>query len=190
LPPNQMTEVSATWNIDSDISLIQFLPHSHLLGKIWEIFAIKPNEEVIPLIRINDWNFDWQFWYSPEYMIHLPAGSVVHASCIYDNTIDNTDNPNDPPEWVFWGDGTTDEMFFVPFRYVSYENGDEDIYLGDFDILIGDMNGDGSLDVLDVIQLFNMILLGSEISDVSDVNGDGMLNVLDVVQLVVIILDS
>ena len=66
------------------ISLIQFLPHSHLLGKTWEIFAIKPNEEVIPLIRINDWNFDWQFWYSPEYMMHLPEGTVVHASCLYD----------------------------------------------------------------------------------------------------------
>jgi hypothetical protein len=73
---------------------------------------------------------------------------------------------------------------------VSYENGDENIYLGNIDILIGDMNGDGNLDVLDVIQLFNMILLGNEITDVSDVNCDGLLNVLDVVELVLIILDS
>ena len=60
------------------------------MGKTWEIFAVTPTiNDTIPLIRINDWNFDWQFWYSPEYMIHLPQGTVVHVSCIYDNTSDN-----------------------------------------------------------------------------------------------------
>ena len=168
--------------------MIQFLPHSHLLGKTWEIFAVTPlANDSIPLIRINNWNFDWQFWYSPEYMIHLPAGTVVHISCIYDNTSDNPNNPNDPPEWTFWGSGTTDEMFFVPFRYVIYEPGDENIYLGD-EILLGDVNGDEVINVLDVVQLVNMILSGEIMSPASDVNGDESLNVLDVVQLVNLIL--
>ena len=188
LPPNVTTEVTATWDIGQDISLIQFLPHSHLLGKAWEIYATT-SIETIPLIRINDWNFDWQSWYSPEYMIHLPAGSVVHASCIYDNTSDNPNNPNDPPEGTFWGDSTTDEMFFVPFRYVDYQDGDELIYLGDSSSLIGDVNGDEEVNILDVVILVNMILLDGEITLASDVNGDGALNVLDIVQLVNIILN-
>ena len=61
-------------------------------------------------------------------MIHLPEGSIIHASCIYDNT-SNSENPN--PQWTFWGEGTNDEMFFIPFRYVLYQEGDENIYLGD-----------------------------------------------------------
>ena len=179
LPPEQMTEVSSTWNINQDISLIQFLPHSHLLGKTWEIFATTQSD-TIPLIRINEWDFDWQFWYSPEYMIHLPAGSVVHASCIYDNTSDNPNNPNDPPEWTSWGDSTTDEMFFVPFRYVEYEEGDEDIYLGDDQSIIGDVNGDGGLNVLDVVSLVGVIINGGNETAACDVNGDGVINILDI----------
>ena len=56
LPPNEITEVTATWEIDQNISLIQFLPHAHLLGKSWEINAIPPGQgEITPIIRINDW---------------------------------------------------------------------------------------------------------------------------------------
>ena len=186
LPPNVVTDVTATWMIDSDISLIQFLPHSHLLGKSWEIFAVTPaSRDTIPIIRINDWDFDWQFFYSPEYMIHLPAGTVVEATCTYDNTSDNPENPNNPPEWAFWGDGTNDEMFFVPFRYISYEDGDENIYLGD--VLMGDINGDGDLNVLDVVSMVNIILSG-DCPASADMNADNNCNVLDVVQLVHLIL--
>ena len=165
------------------------LPHSHLLGKSWEIYALTPfSNDTIPIIRINDWDFDWQFWYSPEYMIHLPPGSVVHASCIYDNTSNNPDNPNDPPEWTFWGESTTEEMFFVPFRYVDYEAGDENIYLGDNEPHIGDVNGDGDLNVLDVVSLVGVILNGGNETAACDVNGDGEINILDVVSLVNLIL--
>jgi len=159
-----------------------------IFWKTWEIFAITP-DDTIPLIRINDWNFDWQSWYSPEYMIHLPAETIVHATCTYDNTSDNPNNPNDPPQFISWGSSTTDEMFFVPFRYVDYQDGDELIYLGDSSSLIGDVNGDEEVNILDVVILVNMILLDGEITLASDVNGDGALNVLDIVQLVNIILN-
>jgi len=193
LPPDEITSVTTTWQITQDISLIQFLPHSHLLGKSWEIFAITPQQtDTIPIIRINDWDFDWQFFYSPEYMIHLPLGTVVSATCTYDNTSDNPDNPNDPPQWTFWGDGTNDEMFFVPFRYVNYEAGDENIYLGNTNLLLGDINYDGLLNILDVVALVNCVLDNncSELnySSVADINGDNAYNVLDIVALVNIIL--
>tara|TARA_Y100000590_G_scaffold141500_1_gene162323 strand:- start:1424 stop:2863 length:1440 start_codon:yes stop_codon:yes gene_type:complete len=183
LPPNEITEVSSNWYIGQDISLIQFLPHSHLLGKTWEIYAETPLE-TIPIIRINDWDFDWQFWYSPEYMMHLPAGTTVHASCTYDNTSNNPNNPSDPPQWTFWGDDTNDEMFFVPFRYVIYEEGDENIFLGDDAVLLGDLNNDGSINVLDVVALTNCVLEANCFQEEGDVNSDGTFNVLDIVSLV------
>ena len=57
--------------------------------------------------------------------------------------------------------------------------------------LVGDSNGDGSLNVLDVVLLVNIILDASLPYDAcSDINSDGSLNVLDVVLLVNIILGT
>ena len=118
-------------------------------------------------------------------MIHLPEGTVVEATCTYDNTSDNPGNPNDPPQWTFWGDGTNDEMFFVPFRYIPYEDGDENIYLGD--ALTGDINGDALLNILDVVSMVNIILSGNCQAS-ADMNVDNSCNVLDVVILANLIL--
>ena len=52
----------------------------------------------------------------------------------------------------------------------------------------GDINGDSSVNILDVVMLINFILSG-EFHYLGDLNGDGELNVLDVVILVTIILE-
>ena len=54
--------------------------------------------------------------------------------------------------------------------------------------LTGDLNGDGMVNVLDVVVLVNIVLGGSDPIDAGDLNGDGIINVLDVVMLVNIIL--
>ena len=56
---------------------------------------------------------------------------------------------------------------------------------------LGDLNSDGELNILDVVQLVNIILYGSNDSyllNVSDINQDENVNVLDIVQLVNLIL--
>ena len=55
------------------------------------------------------------------------------------------------------------------------------------DFVLGDLNGDGNLNVLDIVELVNQIL-NSEISMIGDMNGDGENNILDVVILAGIIL--
>ena len=58
-------------------------------------------------------------------------------------------------------------------------------------IIIGDLNYDNSVDILDVIILVNHILSPAAIElDGADINDDGEVNVLDVVALVSIILDN
>ena len=47
----------------------------------------------------------------------------------------------------------------------------------------GDSNADGTLNVLDVVQLVNLVI-ANEYNELVDMNNDGNLNVLDVVQLV------
>ena len=44
----------------------------------------------------------------------------------------------------------------------------------------GDLNGDGMIDILDLIVLVNMILYG-EYSIVADLNEDGVVNILDII---------
>ena len=56
--------------------------------------------------------------------------------------------------------------------------------------LLGDMNGDQNLNVLDVIILVNMALGNVEIDLNGDINQDGGINILDVVLLVNIILSN
>ena len=56
--------------------------------------------------------------------------------------------------------------------------------------LLGDMNGDQNLNVLDVIILVNMALGNVEIDLNGDINSDNTINILDVVLLVNIILSN
>ena len=60
--------------------------------------------------------------------------------------------------------------------------------------MLGDINGDFEINVLDVVIVINFALYIEEPSDsdfwASDINFDGMINVLDIVQLVNVILDN
>ena len=54
---------------------------------------------------------------------------------------------------------------------------------------VGDLNGDGQINILDVIILLNLILDPEvEYDPVADANGDGTLNILDIVTLIHIII--
>ena len=122
-------------------------------------------------------------------MVPLPAGSMIYMNAVYDNTSDNPDNPNNPPQWTFWGDGTEDEMFFIAFRFLSYQEGDENIYLGgSTNYLLGDINQDDAIDVLDIVTMVQFILEFSNPTEVqfesADINQDGVLNIIDVLTLV------
>ena len=51
------------------------------------------------------------------------------------------------------------------------------------DLLAGDLNLDGILNVLDVVLMVNMVLDGGY-DEIADMNGDGIINVLDIVTLI------
>ena len=56
------------------------------------------------------------------------------------------------------------------------------------DYILGDMNSDGTLNVLDVVILANLILSGDVSNPAGDLNQDGSYNILDIVILVNFIL--
>ena len=56
-------------------------------------------------------------------------------------------------------------------------------------ILLGDINGDGLLNVQDIVIIVNNYILEGLYSSVADMNQDGQLNVLDVIILVGLIIN-
>ena len=54
---------------------------------------------------------------------------------------------------------------------------------------IGDVNGDNSIDILDVVQLVTLALDG-EYDASGDLNEDGMINVQDIILLINVILNN
>jgi hypothetical protein len=129
IPANQVKKFEAVYRIPTKVSLVGIWPHCHMLGKDWEVYAKLPDGSQIPLIKIGEWDFNWQGGYYFQKLIVLPTGSEIHASATYDNTENNPVNPNIPPKVVTWGEGTADEMFYLPISYVLYQAGDENLVL-------------------------------------------------------------
>ena len=92
------------------VDLLAISPHAHRLGRRVEAMATLPDGSQIPLIRIDDWDLDWQDEYRYERPIHLPAETVVTMRFVFDNSTDNPKNPRTPPEPVRFGSEPTDEM--------------------------------------------------------------------------------
>ncbi len=109
-----------------DISLISITPHMHLLGKNFKAYAITPDGDLINLIKIDNWDFNWQMTYQFEKMMKIPRGSVIYSEAEYDNTPKNGRNPYNPPQEVPYGWGTKNEMLNLIFQYLNYELGDEE----------------------------------------------------------------
>jgi Copper type II ascorbate-dependent monooxygenase, C-terminal domain len=111
--------------IPYDISLISITPHMHLLGKNFKAFAITSDGDLINLIKINNWDFNWQMTYQFEQLLKIPRGSVVYAEAEYDNTTQNKRNPYLPTRDVTYGWGIKNEMMNLIFQYLDYQPNDE-----------------------------------------------------------------
>ncbi len=129
IPGGEVKQFHGVVGVPFDISLLLFAPHCHLLGKAWEVYFVDANGNRTNLIKINNWDFNWQGAYSQERIIKIPLGSQIHAFATYDNTTNNPRNPNNPPKQVTWGEKTTDEMYYFPLAFVPYQPGDENILL-------------------------------------------------------------
>lgn len=131
IQPGKVQAFHATRKITQDVSVINVYPHCHLLGEDWKIFAVTAQNDTIPIIKIDEWDFNWQGAYTFKNMMKIPKGAIVHCYTTYDNTNANPLNPNVPPKEVIWGERTTDEMLLVGMQYVPYKSGDENLIITD-----------------------------------------------------------
>ncbi len=130
IPANTVKTFHIQFTVPLDISIINMVPHMHLIGKSYWAYAIKPSGDTIRLIRIPQWDFRWQYFYQPKTMLKIP--STIYVEGVYDNTAENPNNPFSPPRIIMEKNGsmrTTDEMFQFIVTYVPYKKGDEIISL-------------------------------------------------------------
>jgi hypothetical protein len=132
IPPNEIKTFYTHTLAPMDMAILTINPHMHLLGKTFWAYALTPQGDTIPLIRIKNWDFRWQYFYTFKKMVKIPKGSVITAVGVYDNTTANPYNPFNPPQLVRERNGsmrTTDEMFQFIITYLPYQPGDENISL-------------------------------------------------------------
>jgi tetratricopeptide (TPR) repeat protein len=102
--------VGDDFRVPRDVEVLAVYPHAHYLAREMEGYATLPNGQRKWLIRIRDWNPDWQAVFHYREAIFLPKGSVISMRYRYDNSPSNPRNPNSPPRRVQGGNQATDEM--------------------------------------------------------------------------------
>jgi hypothetical protein len=112
IPPNV---VEHTESLDSaplavDAWLESYSPHAHSRGKSMSVSAISPQGDEELLINVANFNYNWQLAYRPSQEKLLPAGTVLSAETIYDNSASNPFNP-EPDLTVDAGYSDRSEMF-------------------------------------------------------------------------------
>jgi thiol-disulfide isomerase/thioredoxin len=111
IPPRATDyEVRGSYTLPRDVLAFSVTPHMHYLGKDMKLTATLPTGEVVPLLLVRHWDFNWQEMYTYREPVPLPAGARIEMVAHFDNSEGNPNNPHRPPQAVRWGEETTDEM--------------------------------------------------------------------------------
>ena len=104
--------------------VIAVYPHAHYLGTLLEGFATLPDGSRHWLIRIPNWDLNWQAVYRYQEPVLLPKGTVISMRFHYDNSSRNPRNPSSPPRRVLGGNQATDEMGHLWLQVLPRGEGD------------------------------------------------------------------
>lgn len=116
-PGDPKQHVAIHFKLPLDVHLHTIFPHMHLLGREMRATATLPDGKKIPLIYINDWDFNWQETYTYRAPIALPRGTTIDVDAVYDNSEANPRQSFHPARLVTWGEQTTDEMCVCVFGF-------------------------------------------------------------------------
>lgn len=119
-------EVRASRKMERDIDLLGMFTHMHVRGKDMTFFADVSGQQKETLLRIPNYNFEWQLGYvlKPGDK-KLPAGTTIEAVAHFDNSAFNPYNPV-PARTVGYRLQTVDEMFN---GFVFFVHSDEQLNL-------------------------------------------------------------
>jgi len=94
--------------VDVEVRAVQ--PHAHYRARAMDAWATLPDGKRRSLIRITDWDMNWQDRYLYADPFWLPAGTRLSLEYVFDNSAANPRNPDRPPTRATWGWRSSDEM--------------------------------------------------------------------------------
>lgn len=101
--------VEASYVSPQDETLISMSPHMHLRGKSFRYDATFPDGRCEVILNVPNYDFNWQLKYVLKEPLHLPKGTRIKCTAVFDNSHRNLTNP-DPTKPVRWGDQSFEEM--------------------------------------------------------------------------------
>ncbi len=125
IPPGVSDHViTDRYELPVDVDVLGLYPHAHYLAKRMEGVVKLPDGSERSIIRIPDWDFNWQDEYRLLEPMRLPTGSVLEMRYTYDNSAENPQNPSRPPRRVRYGPNSTDEMADLVVQVIPRSAGD------------------------------------------------------------------
>ena len=102
--------VTDTFVLPVAVEALAIQAHAHYRARSVEATATLPDGSQRPLLRIDDWDINWQDRYRYQRPVPLPAGTRITSTYVFDNSIGNPRNPDRPPARSRWGWRSSDEM--------------------------------------------------------------------------------
>jgi len=123
IPPGEKNFlVSDDFTLPVDATILAIYPHAHYLGKDLLALATFPDGTKKTLIHISHWDLNWQAVYRYAQPVKLVSGTTIVMRYVYDNSRDNSANPNDPPKRVVAGNRASDEMAHLWLQVLPVSN--------------------------------------------------------------------
>ncbi len=101
--------------------------HAHYICRKMSMTATPPSGKSIELLRIDDWDLDWQDQYLFESPVPLAKGTRIKVDITYDNSVQNPENPFSPPRPISWGRESTDEMGSITMLAIAKNESEREI---------------------------------------------------------------
>ncbi len=117
--------VTGIGGFENDSILQSMLVHAHLRGKDFTYVMTYPDGREDIILRVPNYDFDWQFVYELAEPLKVPAGSTLKMIARYDNSRANRENPA-PHKETYWSEQSWDDMFLTTANYVLDEEGAND----------------------------------------------------------------
>lgn len=93
-------------DIDPGYWMHSVMLHMHRLGQTGTVNLHRASGEVVPLLHVPRYDFDWQLVYRFAEPVRFEDGDEIELACTYNNVTDAEVN---------WGEGTGDEMCVANF---------------------------------------------------------------------------
>jgi len=123
IPPNSIVRHDGYFRLPRPARIVSFQPHMHMRGKGMTLESINLDNSVTTISSTDHFDFNWHiaYVYKDDVAPLLPAGTVLHAIGVHDNTSANRRNP-DPSMWAGFGERSVDDMLQLRLAVVYLDD--------------------------------------------------------------------